>query len=189
MLERTLMRMFGRPTGTLGKLGGMIMARTNVAFARCVISLLEVQPTDKVLEVGFGPGVAIQLLANLAPAGRVAGVDCSREMLEQARVRNAEAIERGVVDLRLGSAEKLPFEDGAFDAVLAINSMQVWPDIMAGLREMRRVIRSGDRVALGFTPYSGRPRAGVPELLSAAGFAQVGVVDTEHGFCVLALKP
>jgi ubiquinone/menaquinone biosynthesis C-methylase UbiE len=189
VLENTLMRMFGRPRGTLGKLGGMIMARTNAAFARCMISLLEVQPTDKVLEVGFGPGVAIQLLANLAPAGRVAGVDCSREMLEQARVRNAGAIERGVVDLRLGAAEKLPFEDGAFHAVLAINSMQVWPDIMAGLREMRRVIRSGDRVALGFTPYSGRPTAGVPELLSAAGFAQVRVVDTEHGFCVLALKP
>ena len=47
----------------------------------------------------------------------------------------------------------------------------------------------GGRVALGFTPYSGRSRAGIPELLSAAGFAQVRVVDTEHGFCVLALKP
>jgi ubiquinone/menaquinone biosynthesis C-methylase UbiE len=110
-------------------------------------------------------------------------------MVEQAKARNAEAIERGAVDVRHASAEKLPFEDGTFDAGLAINSMQVWPDIMAGLREMRRVIRSGDRVALGFTPYSGRPRAGVPELLSAAGFAQVRVVDTEHGFCVLALKP
>ena len=78
VLENTLIRMFGRPTGTLGKLGGMIMARTNAASARCVISLLEVQPTDKVLEVGFGPGVGIQLLANSAPAGRVAGVDCSK---------------------------------------------------------------------------------------------------------------
>ena len=100
VLESTLMRMFGRPTGTLGKLGGMIMARSNAAFARCVINLLEVQPTDKVLEVGFGPGVGIQLLANSAPAGRVAGVDCSKEMLEQAKARNAEAIERGVFDLR-----------------------------------------------------------------------------------------
>jgi ubiquinone/menaquinone biosynthesis C-methylase UbiE len=130
MLKSTLMRMFGRPTGTLGKLGGIIMARTNAAFASFVISLLDVQPREKVLEVGFGPGVGIQLLAR--SAGRVAGVDCSREMVQQAKTRNAEAIAGGVVDLRHGSVEDLPFEDATFDAVLAVNSMQVWPDVMAG---------------------------------------------------------
>jgi ubiquinone/menaquinone biosynthesis C-methylase UbiE len=187
MIKRTLMRVFGRPTGILGKLGGMIMARTNAAFARSVISLLDVQSSEKVLEVGFGPGVGIQLLAR--SAARVAGVDCSTEMVQQAKTRNAEAIARRVVELRHGSVEDLPFEGGTFDAVLAINSMQVWSDVMAGLREVSRVTRSGGRVALGFTPYSGRSRDGIPELLSAAGFAQVRVVDTEHGFCVLALKP
>ena len=105
VLKSTLMRMFGRPTGTLGKLGGIIMARVNAPFARCVIRLLDVQPRDKVLEIGFGPGVGIQLLAKSAPEGRVAGVDCSKEMVEQATARNAEAIERGVVDLRYGSVE------------------------------------------------------------------------------------
>ena len=49
MLERTLMRMFGRPEGALGRLGGIIMARTNAEFARSVISLLDIQPSDKVL--------------------------------------------------------------------------------------------------------------------------------------------
>ena len=178
------MRTFGRPTGTLGKLGGIIMARTNAPFARSVISLLDVKPSEQVLEVGFGPGVGIQLLAK--SARRVAGVDCSREMMQQARARNTEAIASGVVDLRHGSVEDLPFEDGTFDAVLAINSMQVWPDVMAGLREVSRVTRSGGRVALGFTPYSGRSRAGLPELLSSAGFTDVSLVETEHGFCILA---
>jgi ubiquinone/menaquinone biosynthesis C-methylase UbiE len=153
VLKSTLIRMFGRPTATLGKLGGIIMARTNAAFARSAISLLDVQPRDEVLEVGFGPGVGIQLLAE--SAGRVAGVDCSREMVQQARARNAEVVERGAVELRHGSVENLPFEDGTFDAVLAINSMQVWPDVMAGLREVGRVTKSGGRVALGFTPHSG----------------------------------
>jgi Protein-L-isoaspartate(D-aspartate) O-methyltransferase (PCMT) len=84
VLETTFMRMFGRPTGMLGKLGGIIMARVNAPFARCVIRLLDVQPRDKVLEIGFGPGVGIQLLAKSAPEGRVAGIDCSVEMVEQA---------------------------------------------------------------------------------------------------------
>jgi ubiquinone/menaquinone biosynthesis C-methylase UbiE len=110
-------------------------------------------------------------------------------MVQQARARNADAIARGVVDLWHGSVEKLPFEDGTFDAVLAINSMQVWPDVTAGLREIKRVTRSGGRIALAFTPYSGRSRAGIPELLSAAGFADASVVETKRGFCILALKP
>ena len=94
-----------------------------------------------------------------------------------------------MVELRCGSAEKLPFENGAFDAVLAINSMQVWPDVTAGVREVERVTRSGGRVALGFTPYSGRSRAGIPELLSAAGFAKVSMMETTRGFCALAQRP
>jgi hypothetical protein len=49
-------------------------------------------------------------------------------MVEQARARNAAAIESGRVDLRRGSVESLPFDDDTFDKALAINSMQVWPD-------------------------------------------------------------
>lgn len=185
-----LLRMFGRPRGVLGRLGGMIMARSNAKCAGWVIDLLDVQPNENVLEVGFGPGVAVEFLANrLAPRGRVAGVDASQEMAAQATVRNAKAIARGRVDLWLGTAERLPFPDGTFDKALAINSMQVWPDPVAGLREIRRALRAGGRVALGFTPYSGQQKIGIAETLVAAGFANVQVVATDAGFCALATKP
>ena len=84
------MRMFGRPKGALGKLGGIIMARTNHDCAAWVIDLLDIQPNDKVLEVGFGPGIGIQLLARSAATGYIAGVDPSEEMVEQAKARNAK---------------------------------------------------------------------------------------------------
>jgi ubiquinone/menaquinone biosynthesis C-methylase UbiE len=57
------------------------MARTNRKCVAWVIDLPYVQPRDKVLEAGFGPGVGIQLLANSASAGYVAGVDPSKEMV------------------------------------------------------------------------------------------------------------
>jgi ubiquinone/menaquinone biosynthesis C-methylase UbiE len=189
LAHRILMRMFGRPKGILGRLGGIIMARTNQQCAAWVIDLLGIQPHDRVLEVGFGPGVGIELLARLVPGGYVAGIDPSDEMVEQAKARNVKAIENSRVDLRYGSVESLPFEDSPFTKALAINSMQVWPDVMAGLGEMRRVMTPGGSIALGFTSYSGQSKDGLPEILTAAGFTESHVVEAEGGFCALAIKP
>jgi ubiquinone/menaquinone biosynthesis C-methylase UbiE len=172
----------------LGRLGGLIMAGSNRACAERAIGLLEVRPQDRVLEVGFGPGVAIELLARV-PARHVVGVDPSTEMLEQAAVRNAAGVASGRVELQQGSVERLPFADATFDKALAINSMQVWPDVVAGLRELRRVLAPSGRIALGFTPYSGQPRTGVVETLAAARFAKAHLVESETTFCALATKP
>ena len=133
------MRMFGCPRGLLGRLGGIIMARTNEECGNWVVGLLEVQSADSVLEIGFGPGVAIKRLSMLA--GRVGGVDPSPEMIAQAHARNAPAVASGRVELRRGTAARLPFESNAFDKAMAVNSTQVWPDAIAGLRELRRVTR------------------------------------------------
>jgi ubiquinone/menaquinone biosynthesis C-methylase UbiE len=184
-----LMRTFGRPRGVPGRLGGVIMARANAGFGAWVADLLEVQPTDRVLEVGFGPGVLVGRLSALAHSGRVAGVDPSREMVEQARARNAAAIRSGRVDLRLGSVADLPFDAESFDKALAVNSMQVWPDPAAGLRELRRVPKPGSRIGLGFTPYSGQAKEDLADRLAEAGFAQARLVEGDKGFCALATRP
>jgi ubiquinone/menaquinone biosynthesis C-methylase UbiE len=188
-VRKLLMLMFGRPKGVLGRLGGVIMARVNRDAAVQVIEMLDVRPDDKVLEVGFGPGVAVQLLLQRVPAGSVAGIDYSQEMVRQAAARNAAALRNGRVDLRYGSAERLPFADETFDKALAINSMQAWPDGRAGLREIQRVLKHGGCVALGFTVNSGQPKEGVAELLTAVGFAQARIVDRPKLFCAIATKP
>jgi SAM-dependent methyltransferase len=180
---------FGRPRGVPGRLGGIIMAHTNADCGAWVTELLEIGPYDSVLEVGFGPGVIIQRLSQLAVAGHIAGIDPSQEMVAQARARNATAIKDGRVDLRRGSVEHLPFDDNAFDEALAINSMQVWPDSVAGLREMRRVMKPSGRVALGFTLYSGQQNQGLTQTLTAVGFTKATVVEKDRWFCALALKP
>ena len=182
--ENLLLRMFGRPRGLLGLLGGNVMARVNRRHAAWAIGLLEVRSSDAVLEVGFGPGVAIALLARLAR--HVVGIDVSAAMLRQAKRRNAAAIRDGRVDLRQGSAEHLPFAADSFDAALAVNSMQVWPDAAAGLREMLRVLRPGARAALAFTVHSGQRPHGASDLVAAAGFTDYRLVETDQAFCVLA---
>jgi ubiquinone/menaquinone biosynthesis C-methylase UbiE len=184
-----LMRAFGRPQGLLGRIGGLIMARTNRSCAQWVRELLDPQSRDRVLEIGCGPGVAIELFAQRASLGYVAGVDPSREMLAQAKGRNEAAIARGVVDLRQGSAERLPFADEDFDKALAINSAQLWPDAAAGLREIARTLKPGGRVALAFTPYSGYSPDDLAEKLAAAGFAEARRERRDGHVCALATRP
>ena len=187
-INSLLMQMFGRPKGLLGRLGGIILARSKGDFTQWVIALLDIKPASKVLEVGFGPGVAIKTLAAMVPDGYVAGVDYSQEMVEQALARNAKAVKAGLVRLEYGSVEKLPFADGTFDISLGINSLQVWSDAMVGLKKMRRVMTVGGTIALGFTPSSGQLSDGLTEMLTAAGFTDAHLVKTEQGFCVLAIK-
>ncbi|MCE8032175.1 class I SAM-dependent methyltransferase [Billgrantia tianxiuensis] len=189
VVKNILMRSFGRPTGLLGRVGGIIMARMNRRIAQRVIELLDIQPSDRVLEVGFGPGVGIQLLADCVPSGSVSGIDASAEMVKQAKARNAMGVRTGRIELRQHSVEDLPYQPASFDKTLAINSLQTWPDAAAGLREIRRVMRPGGEIALGFTPHSGQVKEGLTEAIVAAGFTDARLVELDEGFCVLATTP
>jgi ubiquinone/menaquinone biosynthesis C-methylase UbiE len=188
LIGSLLMRTFGQPRGALGKFGGRLMARTNRAMNQWVIQLLDVQPEERVLDVGCGPGVGIQRLAEVLSTGWAAGVDASREMLEQARERNAGAVQAGRIDLRQGLADHLPYADETFDKVLTINSLQVWPDPVSGLREIRRVLKVGGKIAVCFTNPAMQPEESVPDLLTAAGFAQVQLHQRDAGVCAVAIK-
>lgn len=182
-----LMRMFGHPRGLLGRLGGVILARTNRRHAGWIVDLLDVRGEDRLLDVGCGPGVAVQVLADRAR--HVAGIDPSEVMLRQAMRRNSAVISRGRVELHQASADRMPFEAASFDKVLASNSMHLWPDASAGLRELSRVLRPAGQLALAFTTYSGQPRQGVPERIASAGFSDCRVIETDEAFCVLAAAP
>jgi ubiquinone/menaquinone biosynthesis C-methylase UbiE len=155
----------------------VLLWRARTGSAQLVSSICSTSSPAIKCEVGFGPGVGIQLLTSSASAGYVAGVDPSKEMVAQAASRNKKSIESGQVDLRHGSVASLRFADNTFDKALAINSMQVWPDAVASLGEMRRVIKPGGKVALGFTPNSGQPNTGLAEMFTAAWFAKADVVE------------
>jgi SAM-dependent methyltransferase len=95
----------------------------------------------RILDVGCGTGANLLMLSNY---GDAEGVDVSEDSLAFCR-------ERGLDKVRLGAAEELPYEDGAFDLVTAFDVVEHIDDDLAGLREMRRVLRPGGRVLL-FVP-------------------------------------
>ena len=177
---------FGRPRGVLGWIAGKLMARGKGEFALDLLGDVGVAPTDRVLEIGFGPGVGIEVAARLASQGRVFGVDISDVMLRMAARRNRAALQAGRVELSLASVSDLPFADETFDVVFAINSVQFWPDLPRDLKEVHRVLRRDGRLALGVQlPPWILPTAQLEELgrrveehARAAGFREV--VRTER---------
>lgn len=179
-------RMFGEPEGWLGRLGGRLMTIGKQEQAAWVIDLLRVEPDHDVLEIGFGPGVAIEQLDRIVTAGSVVGVDPSETMVEMARSRNAEAVEAGRVELRLAGVGALPFEDDTFDRVLAINAAQAWPNLTEALAEVGRVLRDGGRVALAFGGHARSGAEGITDALTRAGFQRARTQRGEQGVVALA---
>lgn len=155
-IRQFLRAQFGRPTGFWGSVVGKIMARTpsNHERIRRTISLLNIERHDRVLEIGFGPGIAIELASKLTTEGFVAGVDHSEVMLQQAAKRNAAAIRDGKVALWLGSVSKLPTFDQPFEKIFTINSIHFWTDPIDRLKELRTLLRPGGTIAVTIQPRS-----------------------------------
>ncbi|HKA93461.1 MAG TPA: class I SAM-dependent methyltransferase, partial [Acidimicrobiia bacterium] len=144
---RAMVAQFHRPHGLGGRAAGWFMAHRGSNRKRNVwaAGLLDVQPEDRVLEIGFGPGIAIEAMARRATHGVVIGVDHSEVMVRQATRRNRDAVRAGRVDLRLADAEHLPAFDEQFDKILAFNSLMFWDDPVARLKELRGLMRPGGR--------------------------------------------
>ncbi len=143
---------FARPTGVLGEIAGHLMAMRNKQRSWWVLPLLEIHDQDRVLEVGFGSGMDIRRVSEMAVDGHVAGVDHSEVMLKQARRRNQAGIQAGRVDLQLASASRLPYADGSFDKAFSINVAHFWEDALTPVQEMHRVLREGGRIAIAVQP-------------------------------------
>jgi SAM-dependent methyltransferase len=176
---------FRRPRGVGGRVAGWVMAHRSSNRERnaWVVGLLDLSPADRVLEIGFGPGVTIAEAARRITAGTVHGVDHSPLMLRQATRRNREAVERGQVVLELGTAEALPKFDAPFDAIHAVNSHQFWNGLPHRARALRELLRPGGRLAIGYQPrhpgatddHARQAAAELADLLEEAGFARVHV--------------
>jgi len=154
LLDRDAIGQGHRPRGAAGSVTGWVFAHrpSNRQRNRWVVSLLAVRPVDQILELGFGPGVAVAELVR-AGAAHVYGIDHSGVMLRQASRRNAAAIRAGRVTLINAPAEQLPpAADGPFDAILAVNSLGFWPAPAERLAELRRRLAPGGRIAVASQP-------------------------------------
>lgn len=96
---------------------------------------------SRILDVGTGTGRLPQAIAAACPQLSIEGLDLSPEMIATARTLTAESPVAGQVTFVVGDVAALPYPDDSVDLVVSTMSQHHWPDLAAGLRELRRVVR------------------------------------------------
>lgn len=189
-IQQLLWRAFGQPSGILGRIGGKLMSgHRKQKIVEHLMKLLDIRAGDIVLEIGFGPGIGIQYAQRyVEPEGLVVGIDPSEVMLEIAGRRNEAVIKPGKVKLLSGTVEHVPFPDNYFDKAFAMNTMQLWPDPKAGLREVLRVLDSDGRLVLSFDGPARKTVTdeSVEEKLKKAGFRQTEAQEVKSTLYITA---
>ena len=169
----------------------------NEQMNRFAVEQLCVQAEDQVMEIGFGHGHAIRLIAERADQGMVAGIETSDAMVRQAAKRNRELIKAGRVELWQGSVSSIPYEYARFNKVLAVDNYQHWPQAEFNLGEVQRVLKPGGLLTLclrmqkTLTLASGFKRAEVEEvagLVRWVGFRDVKIVQGDGAACIIAQR-
>jgi cyclopropane fatty-acyl-phospholipid synthase-like methyltransferase len=178
-----LYRQFGKPEGVLGHLAGWIMASrpSNRERIRWTVELLDLRPDDRVLEIGYGPGLSITFAASKMTSGKVTGIDHSALMHAQASARNAALIRAGRAELRHGGLELLPALPGPFDKVFAVNVFQFIPGRQEALASIRQIMQPDGLLGITYMPRganaapgdAGRFAALLSEQMAEAGFRAI----------------
>jgi ubiquinone/menaquinone biosynthesis C-methylase UbiE len=187
--KRFIASQLRQPTGWFGKIVmGDLLNKGNEKINKYAIEQLDLQSTDRVLDIGFGGGATIVEMLETINTGKIYGVDFSDVMVAQAQQKFQDLIAAGKVSIEFADVRQLPFDDKSFNKVCTVNTIYFWEEPEVGLREIKRVLKSGGRLVIGirsaakmkdlpFTQHNFKlyaPEA-VRDLLVDVGFSEVSI--------------
>ena len=134
------------PAGMIGRIIGERMLRQHKPETDWSIGLLQLAPTDRLLELGFGAGRALALASRLIDQGQIVGLDRSATMVRAAQLRNQNALAVRRLALLRGNLSELPFAGQSFDKIVSIHTFYFWPDAATMCRRRVDALRPGGRL-------------------------------------------
>ena len=134
----------GNPHGFLGRIIAFIMSIETRSMNKIGLDLLNLQPNDKALELGFGHGKTISKGSVFLKSGIFSGINISKTMLSVAKKNNKHLIDGGKVELKLAEVENIPFEDDYFDKVISVHTIYFWENLSNSINEQLVGIESYD---------------------------------------------
>ena len=194
-LKQFMAAQLRKPGGWFGSLVmGRMLNRVNADIINSTLARLELQPQHNVLEIGFGGGASLALVARQLTTGVITGIDFSAEMVSAAQNRFKTDIDNGRMRLQLGDVSQLSFPSATFDRIFTINTIYFWPDTAQGFTEIRRVLKPGglavialrsrenmQRVALTQHGFRLFDPAEAQNLMQDSGFQNVRLTHEKQG--------
>ncbi|HLN72008.1 MAG TPA: class I SAM-dependent methyltransferase [Prolixibacteraceae bacterium] len=191
-------RQLRKPSGFFGKIVSRMMNARNRKFYQRIISDLDIQSGDRIYEIGYGPGLGIEMIAQSRNDCTISGIDFSELMVRSATKRNKRFIDAGRVDLKYGDLLTADTAKERYDKIFCVNVIYFWNDLKSVFSKIYSML--GERgafcifmtaaedmetgFAVDFKKYS---MDEVEKALKEAGFKGVEYA-LDHGYFIKAQK-
>jgi SAM-dependent methyltransferase len=179
---------FHHPRGIYGRIAGRIMSTRdgNVSRNKWIAQVLQPPSGAKILEIGHGPGIAIESLWPNLDGGHITGLEISELMHHSATKRNKAGIAAGRVDLRVGDSANPPADLNGFDLIYGVNASMFWTDPGAAVVELASRLTPGGELVFAFMPPPNTTEdaetiaAQIADLFTSAGLTDISLQEMDH---------
>jgi SAM-dependent methyltransferase len=185
-IKRVISAHFKKPAGLIGRITSNIMTKGNRSNYDVLLKDMAIRDNDKILEIGYGPGIGIGMIAAVCASCSIYGIDFSKLMYNKATATNKGFIEAGKVKLLYGDFISTDIQTGGFDKIFCINVVYFWNDLQPPFKKIKALLNSSGK----FYFYMAHPDflkklnpaddifnrysiEEVAEALSVAGFSRV----------------
>jgi cyclopropane fatty-acyl-phospholipid synthase-like methyltransferase len=187
MFRNYIASQFKKPSGLPGIVTSNLMVQNNQKNYDRLILGLDLQPQDKLLEIGYGPGIGIRMVAEASPTCTIHGIDFSKLMYKRASKYNKQLIETGRVQLQYGDFLKAPALNNNYDKILCLNVIYFWNELRAPFEKVLALLKTGGSFHIYMADIAILQQKKAPdsvfnkytveqvvEVLKAVGFNEVG---------------
>ena len=143
MLREFIASQFKKPSGLLGIFTSNLMVKINQQNYDKLIKDLNLQPHDQLLEIGYGPGIGIRMIAEACSTCTIHGIDFSELMYKRANKYNKQYMDAGRVQLQYGDFLKISITGDNYDKVFCLNVIYFWDKLTNPFEKVSSLLKKG----------------------------------------------
>lgn len=152
-IKKFIATQLSHPSGWFGKkIIAVLLNKGNSTLENMGLKLMDIQPADSILEIGFGNGRLISLMGEKIQSGKIRGIEISKDMIDLAIEKNKALISSNKLIIQEASVEKIPAEDKTFDKIFTANTIYFWPNPITNIQEVLRTLKPGGKFYCAIRP-------------------------------------